>query len=547
MSMLETLSIRNIVLIDELTLDFKKGMCVLTGETGAGKSILLDALGLALGDRAEARLLRQGTDKAQVTASFALPSSHPLWVELDEQGIEYDNHEVMFRRTLDSEGKSKCFLNDQVITQALMRRLGQELVEVHGQFDQLLQAKHHLSALDAYGKIDKTCVSEAFKSYQSAKRAIKEFEENLHKSLERETFLKFAIEELEKANIKDGEMEELESERSFIAHKAKIAETLIQVDDNLNGALSNLSQSHKALMRIEDLMPEKLKPLIETTDRALIEAQDVFDEISTLKKEVDGTNYSLESLENRLHTLKTLSKKYHSDELLKTLTDFKGELTDLQHGEEHLEELKNDLEKSKIAYIEQARILSQKRQSIASELQSAISKELPPLKLERAVFRVNFEDLPETEWNASGLDRVEFYIQTNPGTKEGPLSAVASGGELSRLMLALKVILAQSGAIPTLIFDEIESGTGGAVAAAMGERLKGLSENIQLLTITHSPQIAAFGSQHLVVFKVVENGKTTTEVKTLCQDERQEEVARMLAGEQVTEEARAAAKRLMGN
>lgn len=546
MDMLETLSIRNIVLIDELTLEFNKGMCVLTGETGAGKSILLDALGLALGERAEARLLRQGSEKAQVTASFSLHSSHPLWSELDEQGIEWENLEVIFRRTLDAEGKSKCYINDQVVTQNLMRRLGQNLVEVHGQFDQLLQAKYHLAALDTYGKVDRSSVSCAYINYQAAKTAIKEFEDNLNKSLERETLLKFAIEELENANLKEGEADELENERSFIAHKAKIAEALVEVDENLSTALSSLSKSHKALLRIEDLMPEKLKPLISTTDQALIEAQDVFDEISALKKEVDGTNYSLESLENRLYALKTLGKKYQSEDLLKTLTDLKAELDALQHGEEHLEDLKNALEKSKDEYLNHAQALSQKRQAVATQLQAAISKELPPLKLERAVFRVNFEESPESEWNALGMDRIEFYIQTNPGTNEGPLSAVASGGELSRLMLALKVILAQTGAVPTLIFDEIESGTGGAVAAAMGERLKALSKNIQVLTITHSPQIAAFGSQHLVVFKVVEDGKTKTEVKTLSQDERQEEVARMLAGEQITEEARAAAKRLMG-
>lgn len=544
--MLETLSIRNIVLIDELTLDFKKGLCVLTGETGAGKSILLDALGLALGERAEARLLRQGADKAQVTASFSLPLSHPLWKELEEQGISSENKEVIFRRTLDVEGKSKCFLNDQVVSQNLMRQLGQELVEVHGQFDQLLQAKHHLSALDTYGRIDKTSLSIAFKNFQDAKKEMSDFEGKLAKSFERETILRFAIEDLEKAAPKEGEEDELENERSFIAHRAKIAEALDRVDQNIGVVLSNLSQSHKALSRIEDLLPEKIKFLLETTDRALIETQEIFEGINGLKKEVEGTNHSLESLENRLYTLKNLGRKYQTDNLLKTLREFKAEFEALEHGEGHLETLKQAVLRARDDYLEKAQALTKQRKEAAEKLQAALSAELPPLKLERALFRVHFDELSEAEWSSSGIDRVEFYIQTNPGTAEGPLSSIASGGELSRLMLALKVILAQSGAIPTLIFDEIESGTGGAVASAMGERLRKLSENIQVLSITHSPQIASFGTQHLVVFKIVQDGKTTTQVKTLDHQERHEEVARMLSGEEVTEEARAAAKRLIG-
>lgn len=544
--MLDSLSIRNIVLIDDLHIDFKKGLCVLTGETGAGKSILLDALGLALGERAEARLLRQGAEKAHVTASFSLPSSHPLWSELDEQGIASEGQEVIFRRTLEDDGKSKCFLNDQVISQTLMRRLGQDLVEVHGQFDHLLQSKYHLAALDAYGKADKEPVKNAFKIYQETKEKLSSFQEKLAQSFERETFLRFAIEEIEKADPKEGEENKLEIERSLIAHHAKVAEILSSVDQEVSAALSNLSQSHKAFARIQDLLPEKINPLMESIDRSIVEAQDVFEGMRALKGDVEGTPQNLETLENRLYTLRALSRKYQTDNLVSRLADFKEELAALEHGEDHLETLKSEVTRAKAGYLERARDLSSLRQKTAVTLASAIGKELPSLKLEQAIFRVNFEELSENGWAASGIDQVEFYIQTNPGTAEGSLSAIASGGELSRLMLALKVILAQSGAIPTLIFDEIESGTGGAVASAIGERLKLLSQNIQILSITHSPQIAAFGADHLVVFKVVKEGKTTTHVKTLSSEERHEEVARMLAGEEVTTEARAAAKRLMG-
>ncbi len=544
--MLETLSIRNIVLIDDLTLDFQKGLCVLTGETGAGKSILLDALGLALGERADARLLRTGSDKAQVTASFILPTNHPIWNELKDQDIQAENQEIIFRRTLDGDGKSKCFLNDQVISQTLMRKLGQELVEVHGQFDHLLQARYHLQALDHYGKIDKKPTSDAFHAYQAAKEELHAFEDKLKKSLERETILRFAIEELEKAGLREGEEEELEREKSLIAHRAKIAETLNSVDQNMTVAMSTLSQSHKALGRIEELLPEKIQPLMEMTDRALIEAQAIFEDTNTLKKEVDGTSQTLEELENRLHTLKALCRKYQATDLIQFLKEYKAEFEALEHKETHLETLKAKLADLKKEYVSKAQTLTKYRQQVALKLQEALSKELPPLKLERANFRVHFEALSDTDWGASGIDRIEFYIQTNPGTPEGSLATVASGGELSRLMLALKVVLAESASIPTLIFDEIESGTGGAVASAMGERLKQLSNQMQVLAITHSPQIAAFGTEHFVVYKIVEQGKTTTRLETLNLHERHEEVARMLAGEQVTDEARAAAKRLMG-
>ncbi len=544
--MLEVLSIRNIVLIDDLHIDFTKGLCVLTGETGAGKSILLDALGLALGARAEARLLRQGERKAQVTAIFSLPPSHPFWLELEEHGISSEGHEIIFRRLLEMDGKSKCFLNDQLISQTLMRRLGDQLVEIHGQFDQLLDPRSHLTALDIYGKVEKGPTEEAFRTFQEAKENLAAFQANLAKSLERETFLRFAIEEIEKINPRRGEEAELELERALIANRAKIAEALLVIDQNLSGALTGLSQSHKALSRIQELLPEKMNPLLEASDRAIIESQEILEGIKEVKQEVEGTHHSLEALENRIYALRTLSRKYQTDDLVSCLSEFKNELSHLEKGEDHIGALERAVSVAKNAYLEQAKVLSDARKMAACALERSIARELPPLKLEHAQFRVQFQDLLEDAWGPFGIDRIEFYIQTNPGLPEGPLAAIASGGELSRLMLALKVVLAQSSAVPTLIFDEIESGTGGAVASAMGERLKALSHTIQILAITHSPQIASFGAQHLVVFKVMENQETRTYVEALDHEKRCEEVARMLAGEKITEEARAAAKRLMG-
>lgn len=544
--MLESLSIRNIVLIEDLQISFKNGLCLLTGETGAGKSILLDALGLALGARAEARLLRPGASKAQVTANFSLPPTHPVWKELDDQGLHYEGGELIFRRTLEVDGKSKCFLNDQVITQSLMRQLGQELVEVHGQFDKLLHPKAHLKALDDYGKVDKLLIEKAFKAYQEARENLKTFQENLGRAQERQVFLRFASDEIEKLNPKPGEEAELERERALISHRAKMAETLTTVDQGLAPALSGLYQSHKALVRIQDLIPKKINPLLKTADRAIIEVQELCEELNFLRGEVEGTPYDLETLENRLYAIRGLARKYQTEDLLATLKAFQEELDSLDHGEDTLRALEIKLEEARHTYLKNANYLSKIRKEKALELQKALTEELGPLKLGQAHFRVHFDVCSEDNWGSNGVDRVEFFIQTNPGVPEGPLSTVASGGELSRLMLALKVVLVQSGAVPTLIFDEIESGTGGAVAAAIGERLYALSKSLQILAITHSPQIASYGSEHFVISKFIREGITTTYVRVLEEAERDEEIARMLAGEEITEEARAAARRLMG-
>lgn len=543
--MLESLSIRNIVLIEDLQISFKNGLCLLTGETGAGKSILLDALGLALGARAEARLLRPGTSKAQVIAVFSLPSIHPLWQELDDQGIDHEGGELIFRRILEADGKSKCFLNDQVITQSLMRQLGQELVEVHGQFDRLIHSKSQLKALDDYGKIDRSHVEEAFKIYQEARENLKTFHEDLDRTQERQVFLRFASDEIEKINPKPGEVAGLERERALISHHAKMAETLTTIDQGLSPTLSGLFQSHKALVRIQDLIPEKITPLLKMADRAIIEVQELCEELKSLQGEVENTPHDLETLENRLYALRGLARKYHTEDLPASLKAFQEELNSFDHGEDSLKALEKKSEEARQIYIEKANHLSKTRKEKALELQKALTKELGPLKLGQARFRVHFDVCPENGWGPQGCDRIEFYIQTNPGVPEGPLSTVASGGELSRLMLALKVVLVQSGAVPTLIFDEIESGTGGAVAAAMGERLEALSHTLQILAITHSPQIAAYGTEHLVISKSIQKGTTTTHVCVLEEDERDEEIARMLAGEEITEEARAAARRLM--
>ncbi len=543
--MLETLVIRNIVLIDTLQIDFREGLCVLTGETGAGKSILLDALGLALGARAEARLLRQGAEQASVTALFQLPSSHAIWEELTLQEVTHDKASLLFRRTLKADGKSQCFLNDQLISQPLMRRFGQVLVEIHGQFDTLLEPKSQLLALDAYGKVDMTSTQRAFKNYQDANAALEAFEKKLAHSAERQAFLHFAIKEIEQLSPQHGEMAHLEQEKSLIAHGAKLSEALHFVEQALTPLITPLSQSHKSLDRIQSYLPEKISPLLEATDRALLDVQDIVESVTTLKRDTAEAAHTLEKVEDRLHGLRALSRKYLCEDLADCLLHFKTELASFEQGEDHKYLLEATLQEKKTSYLEVARQLSAQRQAAAHSLEMALTGEFHPLKLTHARFRVHLAELSEESWRETGIDRIEFYIQTNPDTPEGPLNTIASGGERARFMLALKGILAQSGTVSTLIFDEIESGTGGAVASAMGERLKKLSQQMQVLAITHSPQIAAQGTQHLLVFKKVVEGRTITELRSLEGHERHEEVARMLAGHDVTDEARAAAMRLM--
>jgi DNA repair protein RecN (Recombination protein N) len=350
-----------------------------------------------------------------------------------------------------------------------------------------------------------------------AKKNLKIFQEILAKSFERETFLRFAIEEMERIAPRVGEEEQLESERSLISHRAKIADSLVVVENNISSALSTLSQSHKALIRIQDLLPTKVTPLADACDRAILEAQEVMEGMKILAGDVEGTPHSLETLENRLHALLLSPGNIKPLNFCLALRNLQ-ELTDLEHGEDHLQDLEEAVQKARDLYFEKAHLLSEKRHQVARNLEVAIAPELPPLKLD---IRFHVRNSSRRIWH----DRVEFYIQTNPGSPEGPLSAIASGGERSRLMLALKVLLAQSSAIPTLVFDEIESGTGGAVASAMGERLKALSQNIQVLAITHSPQIASRGSQHLIVFKEIIEGVMITQVKALTPEARHEEIA----------------------
>jgi len=553
--MLRSLSIRNVVLIERLDIDFQPGLCVLTGETGAGKSILLDALGLALGVRAEARLVRQGAAQATVIADFDLPTSHPAYAVLAAQDVDAAG-ELILRRTLNADGRSKAYINDQPVSVGLLKRLGETLVEIHGQFETqgLLNASVHRSLVDAYGGLESQALLTAknYKAWRTAETIRKEAEAALAKAQEEEEYLRHVADELAKLAPQPGEEEDLAKQRSLMMHGEKLTEAL-------NGAATEMNRHHgveaairgamRHLERIAEKADGRAEPIIGALDRAALEVSDAMTELNRALGEIDLDPRHLEAIEERLFALKAAARKHNTTvEALPALKDqFLAQITDLEDGGANLEKLRSDETIARAAFAEAAQKLSVQRRSIGQKLDGAVMTELAPLKLEKAKFATVIEALDEADWNEHGCDRVSFQIATNPGAPLGPISKIASGGELARFMLALKVVLAQTDPVPTLIFDEVDAGTGGAVAAAVGERLARLGAAVQVFVVTHAPQVAAKGNHHWHISKGSADGgdEVVTSVRPLLESERLDELARMLSGAQLTDEARAAASSLL--
>ncbi|GAO97804.1 DNA repair protein RecN [Caedimonas varicaedens] len=551
--MLRALSIRNVLLIDQLDVIFTQGLGVLTGETGAGKSILLDAMGLALGERASPQLIRTGETQATVTAQFELPAHSPVYEILQDLGLFIEGQELLLRRILNVESGSRAFVNDQPVSLALLRKLGETLVEIHGQFDQLLNPLTHRRYLDHFGRLmpDLEKVRDAFTILENARRTLEQAQSDLSNKQIREAFLKQALQELEEAAPKEGEEERLLKERIYLQHHAKITEaaqnaySLLGGDKGVEAVLGN---AHRALERVSDAAEDIFVDALTALDRASIETQEVLSILLTMLRRSGGeASRTFEVIEDRLHILRGLARKHLCtvDNLALFQEKFREEQEHLMQGSDYLRTLEQELEKAKMLYLQEAASLSEKRQKVARSLEEALKKEFIPLKLEKASLHVQCIKLPENAWSAEGFDRLEFQIQTNPGMPFGSFSKIASGGERARLMLALKVILAQESGVSLLIFDEIDTGVSGSVSFAIGERLSRLGKHLQLLAVTHSPQVAAYADCHWYVSKQTQEGKTTTQVLKLDEVGREEEMARMLAGESVTPEARAAARRLL--
>ncbi|MCA1939647.1 MAG: DNA repair protein RecN [Caenispirillum bisanense] len=552
--MLVSLSIRDVVLIDRLDLHFEGGLGVLTGETGAGKSILLDSLGLALGDRADSGLVRHGADQLSVTAVFDVGPEHPARAILKDQGLDAGEDVLTVRRTVSRDGRSRAFVDDQPASVGLLRRLGDTLVEIHGQFEThgLLDAATHQGVLDAYGALEAQAatVRAAWKAWREKAKERAQAEADLEKDRQEEESLRHAVEDLRAFGPKAGEEAELADRRSQLMHGEQIAE-------GLNGALAAVTQTadvegafrgaQRSLQRILDKAGTTVQPILDALDRAAIEASEALNLLEKAAGEIDLDPRHLEQVEERLFELRALARKHgvDPDALPDVQARLEKRLAALEGGGADITRLIREEQAARQAYVEAARALHKARAAAAQTLDAAVMTELKPLKLDKATFVTRVEELAEGSWSAEGLDRVAFEVATNPGAPPGPIAKIASGGELSRFTLALKVVLASIGPVPTLVFDEVDAGIGGATAAAVGERLGRLAERLQVLVVTHSPQVAARGARHYRVSKHERDGRVATTVERLDPAARREEVARMLAGERITDEARAAADSLL--
>lgn len=552
--MLTRLSIRNIVLIEALDLDFARGLGVLTGETGAGKSILLDALGLVLGDRAETALVRAGEETASVTASFEFARIPPLVAAtLGAAEIALEPGEpLMIRRQVRADGGSKAFINDQPASVALLRELAPALVELHGQHDDrgLVNPRGHRALLDRYAGTDVAGLERAYGEWVRTEAQLAEARDAVEQAKADQDLLIAHLAELAALEPVAGEEERLALTRADMQKGEKLAgdlEDLRHVWEGSDSPLAALRVAARRLDRIAEQHP-LLAEALAALDRAVIEASEAEDKLAKAAEALVHDPLELERAETRLFDLRAAARKHRCevDDLPELMRSMRARLDAIEGGEARLDALEAAAKEARKAYVAAAEKARAARVAAAGKLDAAVAAELAPLKLDAARFRTSITPLPEDRWGAHGTDAVEFLISTNPGADFAALAKIASGGELSRFILALKVALAEKGGAATIIFDEIDRGVGGAVASAIGERLARLAANEgQLLAVTHSPQVAARGSQHYLIAKASSGTVTKTSVVLLDHAGRQEEIARMLSGAEVTPEARAQADRLL--
>ena len=552
--MLVNLSIRNIVLIEKLDLTWRAGLCTLTGETGAGKSILLDALALATGARGDAGLVRSGAEQGTVTAAFDIPEDKLVTRIMEEHDLPCEG-QIILRRVQSKDGRSRAFINDAPVSVNLLKTIGSALVEIHGQNESqsLTDGPVQLSLLDSYaGHGDKVdALKQKYNHLKECEEQLELYKNSSERAAAEEDFLRHALEELEKIDPKEGEEESLSEERTLLMNSEKIAgyiaEALVLMEGDkalqsaLNGALRQLE-------KVSDQAAGRLDTTITALERAVIEADEAQTQLLEASRDLVYDPQRLEQVEERLFGLKALARKHavQVDQLPATKTMLQQQLDDIESGADRLDELQQNVEKAFKDYEVLALSISKTRQQAALKLDKTVMKELEPLKLNGGGFQTMLSHVTPSMGTATGIDSVQFMASTNPGMPAGPISKIASGGELARFMLALKVALAEASEPLTMIFDEVDAGVGGAVAEAVGSRLKLLAENGQVLVVTHSPQVAACGNHHWLISKSVDDDRTMTRVEELTTQNREEEIARMLAGASVTEEARAAAVRLLG-
>ncbi|MEO7277190.1 MAG: DNA repair protein RecN [Sphingomicrobium sp.] len=547
--MLRQLTVANVVLVEQLDLEFHPGLGVLTGETGAGKSILLDALGLALGSRADSGLVRSGADAASVSAEFDLPRDHPVRALLEAQDIDSDPADpLIIRRSLKSDGGSRAFVGASAVPAGFLRDLGALAIEIHGQHDDrgLLNPRGHRALLDAFARLDTAEVAACWADVTRVKADLASARFNAEEAMRNRDYLAHASAEIEALAPQPGEETSLAEQRSAMKAGMAAGESLEGLDELLGGSDGALAQLRQAARRIERAAADEplLGEALAALDRALVEASEAEDRLARAAEALSIDPGRLEEVEARLFDIRGLARKHRvePDALAGLGEQMRSQLAAIDAGGARVEELDRELLAAREAYGLVAAMLGDRRRQAAGRLDSAVAAELAPLKLDSARFRTV---IVTAEPGPTGTDRVEFEISTNPGAPFGALTKIASGGELSRFILALKVALAEAGTAATMIFDEIDRGVGGAVASAIGERLARLAEQSQVLVVTHSPQVAARASHHYRIEKAHGPTGTRTSVRRLNEAERREEIARMLSGASVTDEARAQAARLL--
>ncbi len=593
--MLTTLSIRDFVLIDQLNLELGMGLTTLTGETGAGKSILLDALGVCIGLRASPEMIRRGARQASITAVFDVPDRHPVFHELRELGLQIDDSELVLRRVIQADGRSRAFVNDEPTSAGTLRRLGETMVEIQGQFDLhgLLSPAHHRSVLDAFAGHGSllSAVQRSYETLQTAEAELVSAREDLSQAQREESYLRHATEELEDLAPEVGEVTRLEGRRGLLANMAGVQEAVEQAAHALyggggsaggsggggaggeggdtagEGADARLNQAYRALERAAERGGgEALQPALAAVDRAAVEVNEALAQLQAVEQALEADPAALAQVEDRLFRYRELARKHNGtpDDLAPLLERFRRGLEALDDSSAHMDALEAALVSARAQFDEAAQRLSASRREAAARLDQTVMAELPVLKLEQAKFRTEIVSDAEGR-SALGVDAVTFTAATNAGAAFTGIQKTASGGELSRFLLALKVALANDNPLPTLVFDEVDAGVGGATAEAVGRRLQKLARRVQVLVITHSPQVAAKGAHHLRVSKsnatpaaaataTAEGSASgtgdsaptvTTDVRPLSADERRLEIARMLAGDSLTPEAEAAAQALL--
>ncbi|MGB4057611.1 MAG: DNA repair protein RecN [Alphaproteobacteria bacterium] len=559
--MLVSLDIQNVVLIDRLTIEFRGGLCALTGETGAGKSILLDSLGLALGGRSDAGLVRKGAAQAQVTAEFTVPARHSSINILHNANLggeagaqsEYAGNgsdaTIILRRLVGVDGRSRAFINDMPVSIGLLKQVGETLVEIHGQFESqgLLNPSTHGEMLDLYAGLDIQGTRGAWENWKSAEAELERLKSGAAQSRAEESYLRQAVEDLDALSPQEGEEKELSGLRERLKHREQVLEALNAAYHFLNAEDDPVRKAAGVLARVAGKMAGGAEKALAALDRADAEVQEAIALIQSLSADLQEGGLDLESIDDRLHELRAQARKHGcaADELPRVRDELAARLNLIEHEGEALEAQMRAVDKARANYIAKAEKDSAQRHVAAMKLDKLVAKELAPLKLDKARFVTHIERMAEKDWGPGGIDRVRFLVATNPGAEAGPMNKIASGGEMARFMLALKVVMAEVGAAETLIFDEVDTGIGGAVADAVGERLARLAGKRQVLVVTHAPQVAARAGTHYIVKKDGVKDLKTSVMLLPDKKARREEIARMLSGAVISEEARAAAARLM--